>query len=72
MGYHSCRSELQDADIPPDLKDVVYVKKLQCTEPVVIQQTSKTFASTARKKCQNLKSHRNIILNVQAVPSPES
>ena len=30
----SCGSELQDADIPPDLKDVVYVKKLQCTEPV--------------------------------------
>ena len=30
----SCGSELRDADIPPDLKDVVYVKKLQCTEPV--------------------------------------
>ena len=71
----SCGSELQDADIPPDLKDVVYVKKLQCTEPVeklYYSANLKTSASIARKKCQNLKSHRNIILSVLTVPSPES
>ncbi len=30
----SCGSELQNADISPDMKDVVCVKKLQCNEPV--------------------------------------
>ena len=30
----SCGSELQDADIPPAIKDVVFVKKLQCTDTV--------------------------------------
>ena len=73
----SCGSELQDADIPPDLNRRMLCTSRNCSalnqlKNCIIQQTSKTSASIARKKCQNLKSHRNIILSVLTVPSPES
>ncbi len=30
----SCGAQLQDCEIPDDLMDVVYIRKLQCNDPV--------------------------------------
>ncbi len=30
----SCGAQLQDCEIPQDLMDVVYIRKLQCNDPV--------------------------------------